>query len=149
MIKQSDILTAINRLIVAAHPDYTVYIHACPKDFKRPSFLLEYVRISQSDASRIAIKKTAYFTITCFVPVDAHYRSDMDQLADLQDGIIELFLPGYVEVGDRALKVQSSTGGMDIDRAYIDVQFEFFDNRTDAEEQLPLMESVHTNIKEG
>jgi hypothetical protein len=148
MVKQSAILTAINRLIVEAFPYNTVYIQGCPKDFNRPSFMLEYIRLSQRDATRKAIEKTVYFTITCFTPVDKYYRSDMDELANLQEETLQLFSSGYITVGDRALKVQGSTGGMDTDRAYIDLQFEFFDNRTDAEDQTPLMSSVTTRIQE-
>jgi hypothetical protein len=149
MIKQSDILTAINRMIGAAFPNYTVYINACPKDFARPSFLLKYIKLSQTDATRFTVEKTVSITITCFVSVDKHDRSDMDELANLQDQVIQLFLPGYIKVGDRALKVLSSTGGIDPDRAYIDLEFNFFDDRTDVEDMNPLIASVSTIIKEG
>ena len=149
MIKQSDILTAINLILVKAFPDYTVYVQDCSKDFKRPSFLLEYVKLSLRDVDKLTIVKTVSFKITCFVPVDKYFRSDMDQLANLQDSVLQLFSSGYVKVGDRALRIQGTTGGMGKDLAYIDIQIEFSDNRTDTEEQLPLMESVHTNIKEG
>lgn len=148
MIKQSDILTAINRLIAARFPDYTVYIQACPKDFKRPSFMIKYVKLSQTDVCHSTVEKTVYFTITCFTPVDKYYRSDMDELADLQDETMQLFTPGYVTVGDRALNVQGSTGGMNLDHAHIELQFVYFDNRTEAEDQIPLMASVSTRIKE-
>lgn len=149
MIKAKDILTAINVIIAEKYPGYPVYPQACPKDFVRPSFLLEYVRTSRRDANRNTLEKTVYFTITCFVQVDKHFRSDMDKLADLQEDIMQLFAGGYVSIGNRAIKVQSSTGGIDFDRAYIDLQFEYFDNRTDAEDNTPLVESVQTEIQEG
>lgn len=151
MVRQRDIMIAINRLLIApeVYPDHTVYVQDCPKDFKRPSFLLEYIRTSQTAASHLSVEKTVYLTITCFVPVDDHYRSDMDALADLQDGVLDLFSPGYVKVGDRALGVQASNGGMDTDRAYVDVQFNYFDDRTDTEDVLPLMETVATTLEEG
>ena len=149
MIKAKDILTAINVIIAENYPDRTVYVQACPKDFKRPSFLLEYVRLSRRDVNFTTFEKTAYFTITCFISVDKHFRSDMDELVDLQEDILKLFAAGYVNVGNRAIKVKSSTGGIDFDRAYIDLQFEYFDNRTEAEDQTPLVESVQTEIQEG
>ena len=146
MIKQIEILTEINRLLVSSFQEYAVYINACPKDFIRPSFLLEFVRLSRTDANFSTVEKTAYYTITCFTPVDNYYQSNAEDLINLQDGVMQLFLQGYINVGDRAIKVKSSTGGMDIDRAYIDLQFEYFDNRTDEEDETPLITSVTTRI---
>lgn len=150
MVRQTDILTAINKILVAAYPTYTVYVNNCHKDFVRPSFLLEIIKISQVDICRTSIEKTVYFTITCFTKVDKYYNSDQEELADLQDNIINQFNTGYVVVGDRAIKVKASTGGMDTDRSYIDLQFEFVDNRNDEDDTTPLIESVttNTNLKE-
>jgi hypothetical protein len=149
MVKPSDIATAINNRIAAAFPGYMVYPQRCPKDFVRPSFLLEYVRTSKRDANRSTVEKTVYFTITCFETIDKYYRQDPDKLAELQEAVLELFSCGHVPVGDRAIKVQSSTGGMDFDRAYVDLQCQYFDERTDAEDTTPLMQSVITNLQEG
>ena len=147
MIKQSDIMAAINQLIVTAFPDHTVYIQKCPEDFDRPSFLLEYIKISQRDVSMASVEKTVHFTITCFVESGNHDEPEMDRLANLQDNVLCLF-QGYLEVKDRALNVKSIGGGIDANRAYIEIQFGFFDDRTDTKEQIPLVTSVHTNIKE-
>ncbi len=148
MVKQTDIFTAINELLVVAHPDYTVYIQACPEKFTRPSFLLEMIKISRTDICRMSIEKTAYFTITCFTSIDEYYRSDPEELVNLQEDILQIFNRGYVTIGDRAIKVKSSGGGADTDRTYIDLQFEYVDNRTDEEDQTPLIATVTTKIKE-
>lgn len=148
MIKQNDIITAINIVLVASYPDYKVYVQRCPKDFKRPSFLLENVRTSRRDINRTTVEKTVYFKITCFINVDEYYRSDTDALSEIQEAVMQLFSVGHVIVGDRAIKVQSSTGGNEYDRAYVDLQFEYFDNRTDAADTMPLVASVKTNLEE-
>ncbi len=135
-------------MLADVYKEYTVYVQECPKDFNRPSFLLEFVKLSQRDANRITVEKTVYFTITCFTEIDKHYRSDREKLASLQENVLQLFAKGYVAVGDRAVKVQGSNGGMETDRAYIDLQFEYFDNRTDEEDDTPLIASVTTKIKE-
>lgn len=57
-----------------------------------------------------------------------------------------LFRFGYLTVGDRALKIKSSTGGTDFDRAYVDLQAEYADDRSDAEETAPLATDVETNM---
>lgn len=148
MIKQTDIFTAINRLLVNVYPDRTVYTKELGKDFDRFSFFIEFVRISTRDVSRDTIEKTVYFTITCFTPQDKKSFYDREELADIQDNILIALQKGYLTVGERALQVQGSTGGMDTDRAYIDLQFEYFDNRTDEIDDTPLMTSVTTRIKE-
>lgn len=149
MVKPSDIATAINSRITAEFPGYTVYIQRCPEDFVRPSFLLEYVSISRRDANRSTIEKTVNFKITCFEIIDENYQSDPDRLTGLQEAVLELFSCGHVPVGDRSIKIQSSTGSMDLDRAYVNLQFQYFDERTDAEDTTPLMRSVITNLQEG
>ena len=149
MIKRTDILTAINRLLVEKYPNTPIYIQSCPKDFLRPSIMLETVRISPRDVTHSSVEKTVYITITCFTEEDKYSRLNQEELANMQDSIIEFFSRGYVVVNDRAIKVQSSTGGMNEDEAYIDLQFEFFDNRTDDEEQDPIATSVTTRLEGG
>lgn len=149
MVKIADIITEINRLIADSFPVYAVYIQRCPKDFIRPSFFLEYIKTSKRDVNRTVVEKTVYITITCFEKIDKYYRSNPCKLTELQEKALELFNSGFISVGDRAIKVQSSTGGLDLDCAYIDLQFEYFDNRTDAEDTTPLMKSVTTNLQEG
>lgn len=149
MITQKDIYEAINRCIAQAFPGHTVYDNENPKDFKRPSFMIEYVRTSWNDTNSRTIEKTSYFTITCFTPVDQYGRSNVHELVKLQEDTLQLFAKGYITVGDRAIKVRGSTGGADLDRAYIDLQFHYYDDRTDDEDTTPLMGSIMTNLQEG
>jgi len=148
MVKQSDVLKGINKMIADAYQTHPVYVHKCPKDFARPSFLLEFIRRSPIDKCKLSVEKTFYFTITCFTELDKHSNADPEELADIQEDVIQLFTQGYVLAGDRAIEVKASTGGMDDDRAYIDLQFEFFDNRTEKEDTTPLITSVNTRIQE-
>jgi len=147
MVKIKDIMTAINEKLVEAYPDYMVYTKYNPKDFKRPSFLLEFIRRTQNDICLTSVEKTVYFTITCFTKVDKYNISDPEELADLQEGVIQLFDNGYVIVGERAIKVKSSAGGMDDDCAYVDLQFEFVDNRVDATKEIPAMAEIKTRME--
>lgn len=147
MVRIKDLMTAINKKIADAFP-YTVYVNRCPKDFVRPSFWIQYVTTSRRDVNRSTVAKTAYFTITCFTQVDEHYEADQEELIELQEEIIQLFSDGFVAVDDRAIKVQSSTGGVDFDRAYIDLQFEYFDDRNNEADETPLMLTITTNLKE-
>lgn len=147
MVKVNDIFIAINKKLVEAYPSYTVYTKYNTKDFKRPSFLLEIIRNSQIDICRISVEKTVYFTITCFTEVDKYNHTDPEELAELQEGVIQLFNEGYIVVGDRAIKVKSSAGGIDDDQAYVDLQFEYTDNRTYKTEDKPIVTEINTRME--
>ena len=148
MVKQKDITTAINQMLVKLYPNYTVYIQRCSKDFNPNSFKIEFIHISEVDVCRATVKKTVYYTITCFASKDDYYRVNPEELTDIQEAILEELRKGYITVGKRALKVKASTGGIENDRAYIDLQLEFCDNRTDEEEQAPIASSVQIRIQE-
>ncbi len=148
MVKQKDILTAINQILVNLYPEYAVYIQKCKKDFEPKSFKLEFVRMSKIDNSYKTVQKTVYYTITCFASKDDYYLTNPEELIDVQETILQELQIGFITVGKRAIKVSGSSGGIDIDRAYIDLQLEFIDNRTDKEDDIPLAESVITRIQE-
>lgn len=148
MVTAIEIMTGVNTVLVEIAPEYKVYPQRCPKDFKRPSFLIEYVRTSRRDMNKSTVEKTVYLKITCFVEKDAYYRSDTDELAEIQEKIMQAFTERHLTVNDRAIKMQSSTGGFEEDMAFIDLQCTYFDNRTDAVDTTPLVASVNTNLEE-
>lgn len=149
MIKTTDLYNSINRVIVELYPSVIVYTpERIPKDFNRPSFLIEHIKNSRVDINRTTVQKTDYFTITAYENVDKYNRADVLKLINIQDTLLNEFGVGYVTVDDRAIKVKSSSGGTDTDAVYIDLQFEYFDDRykqkTETEE---LIQSVITTIK--
>ena len=68
-----------------------------------------------------------------------------------QHAVVSLFRCGFLKVKDRAIKVNASATGSIVGEAYIDLQFEFYDDRSEAAEEQPLMATVNTktNIQEG
>jgi hypothetical protein len=79
--------------------------------------------------------------------MDAYGNSDSMELTNVQDAVVNLFRSGYMKVGDRSLKVKVNTAGYDNDRSYVDLQFEFFDDRGEIEETVPLAEEVETDLR--
>lgn len=148
MITTGALFDAINLTLVAKYPARTVYINNCPKEFDRPSFLLEAVRVSASDAGRNVVSVDAYYTITIFEAIDDYYNSDAVALLETQDAVIGLFRAGHLTVSGRAVKLKSSAGGMDTDRAYVDLQFAYFDDRAEPAAPGPLMAEMETTIKQ-
>ncbi len=148
MVTTKQIMNAINKLLVEKLAAECVYRNRCPEGFERPSYLIEAISNGSDSANCRTVEQTAYLTITCFAAVDEFGDSDDSTLIDLQDGVMNLFRPGYLRVGDRALKVKASTGGADFDRSYVDLQLEFFDDRSDEANTAPLMETIEFTLKE-
>ena len=57
---------------------------------------------------------------------------------------MNLFRTEYIKIGDRALPVLSSTGGADFDRSYVDLQLEYYDDRSDEADTAPFMGCITT-----
>lgn len=138
----------VNRLLVQKYPDYTVYIDLCPKHFERPSFLIELVTVTQKPVNSKTIQEKVYFTITCFDTTDDYSHSDTVSLLAVQQGVLDIFRQGYIKVEDRSIEVKASSGGRNFDMAYIDLQFEYYEDRSQVKDDMPLMKNVYTTIKE-
>ncbi len=149
MVTARDVMAGIQAAIASKFPAYSIYLQVCPKNITRPSFMIQYIKTNQRDVCRYTVEKTVDYKVTGFPAVNEFYCSDPNELSTLQEDTMQLFSNGFVSIGDRAIKVKSSTGGMDPDRVYLDLQFEYFDDRTDAEDSKPFITSVTTNIQEG
>ncbi|MFZ7103355.1 MAG: phage tail terminator family protein [Peptococcaceae bacterium] len=131
----------MNRLLVEKYPDYPVYVELCPEDFEGPGFLLELVTTSQNPVNCKTFQETEYFTITCF--------AETINLLAIQQGVLEIFGNGYILVDDRAIEVKAGSGGRDFDQAYIDLQVEYYEERSNAPHEIPpLMKEVYIKVKE-
>lgn len=148
ILNATKILDAINLALLGPYPDDTVYIDLCPKDFDRPSFLIELIRVDRRRVNFSTIQETDYFTITCFDEVDDYSHSDTLGLLARQQTVLDLFRSGYLAVGDRSVKVKASSGGRDFDRVYIDLQFEYNEAVTDVVDSTPLIAEIITSMKE-
>lgn len=145
ILSSTKILDKINRLLIEKYPDYTVYIDVCPKDFDRPSFLIELITIRRSPVNKRTVREIVYFSITCFDETDEYSDSN---LFAVQQEILNIFKAGYIKVDDRAIAVKASPGGRNFDQAYIDLQFEYFDNLSDEEDTAPKIKDVYIKVKE-
>jgi hypothetical protein len=147
MITEKDILTAINQLLVEKYPGAAVYINLCPENFIRPGFYIEHVSTSSRDKSCKTIEQTVYYTITCFIETDSHYNVDAENLMERQTEVLNLFRKGYVTVGGRAVKVKASNSGFNNGEAYVELQFEYCDDRSDSTDDTELMRTISTKVK--
>ncbi|WP_313342518.1 DUF6838 family protein [Sedimentibacter sp.] len=138
------IMDAINTLLVNKYPEYTVYIDLCPDDFDRPSFLIEQIRKNVDSVNKGTVKVTEYFSVTCFEDTGDYTTN----LLIRQQEVLDMFRSGYLNVEDRSIKAKANNGGKDFTEAYIDLQFEYYDDRSDDEDTTPKIKEVITTIKE-
>lgn len=148
MLTKTKIIKAVNTLLVQPYPSYTVYLNREPANFERPSFLIMAPKHTMRTANLATLEENIYITITCLAEVDEHGNSDSDCLSALQEGVLALFRSGCIIVEDRAIKVEASDGGQDLDRAWVDVTCVYHEVRDPNPPVLPLIQSVETTIKE-
>lgn len=123
-----------------------VYTDLVPKNFKRPCLLVQPVTRTAKPAGRLLFRVTEHFKLTVFDETDEYSHSNTGKLLDLQQGVLDLFLEGHIQVDDRALSVTASTGGRDWDLAFVDITFEYFDEREKQQDTTPLMQSLETKF---
>lgn len=149
MLDSIKIQDAINRILVEQYPSFVVYIENMPQKFKRPSFLINYVTNNSETVSKDVLKETVYYTVTYFGPVNDHYNQDKIDLQTVLIQIMKPFRKGYIMVEDRAVKVASSSGGKDDTEIYMDIQFEYYEDRLEEHPSYPLMKDIQFKFKEG
>ncbi|MEG1492215.1 MAG: hypothetical protein RR394_08180 [Oscillospiraceae bacterium] len=147
MIGAGDILTALNRLLISKWPERMVYRGFVPKDFSRPSFLLEAVQEKRSSANVGLLRCRAYFTITAFVSADEYKNMDAGALLAIQGELLNLFRSEKLSVLDRAFNISASGGGLNEGECYVDLQLDFVSCRSEIVDTTPLMGGVTTTIK--
>ncbi|AFM02376.1 hypothetical protein Desde_4115 [Desulfitobacterium dehalogenans ATCC 51507] len=140
-------MAGIQQLLAENYPDHTITMDLHPEPLERPSFMIELVTADRSPVNCKTVQETVYFTITCFDITDDDPGNTTNLLL-IQQGVLDLFRAGYLSVQDRKISVAASPGGRNADQAYVDLQFEYFEDRSDGRNITPLMKEVYTTIKE-
>lgn len=125
---KTEILDAINLLLVERWPKRTVYVDVCPVDFARPSFWLAVEKHDLTDANRFLIKHDLQLRLTLFDELDDHYEASWYRLSQETDIVTDL-LCQVLKVGERHLKLQLKVLPRDPDRAYVQINTSWMDNR--------------------
>lgn len=140
------ILDALNALLVKEWPERMCYIDFLPKDFERPSFLIERVRETREDSTRYTQQIREDFTVTCFCGVNTYKYSDQRELLETQSKLLDLLSVGKLIAGDRAVTVTASTGGSDLGEAYVDVTVTYCEDRVEARPSYELMNEMNMEV---
>ena len=111
MLSYQQISSEISRLLAQAYPDYGVYANALPQDAQYPCFLIQSIATDIQDASCFLVSITEYITLSCIISDDT--LNGMEQLTNMQLGVLNLLRQGYLSVSDRAISVRAGTGGQE------------------------------------
>lgn len=129
MISKTAICDAINRELVAAYPDLTVYRDAIPKDFIRPSFYIILGKRKLNDATAETLEIMQPVTVQCIDEVNEHYEADTDRLGAVSDRVEQIFMPGFLRVADRALHIDGIDSARNLDVCDVNLTLHYFDDR--------------------
>lgn len=128
-MKPGEILNALNVLLVQEWPERMCYINFLPKNFMRPSFLIEQVRETRTDSARHTQEIRMELTVTCFCGVDTYRYADQMELLNTQAKTLDLLSVGKLHAGGRAVTITASAGGSNLGEAYVDVTVSYCEDR--------------------
>lgn len=148
MINFIKIQDEVNKLLISKYEGFTVYINDEPQEFDRPSFYIKYITNSPTQINYATIKETDHFLVTYFAPVNEYFLTDKLNMLNVTNEVLQLFRPGFIKVNDRAINVKASSGGSNRDEAYIDLQFEYFEDRILNPPTYDLIQNINMNLKE-
>lgn len=145
---KTEILDAINLLLVEKWPNRTVYVDVCPVDFDRPSFWLAVEKHDLTDANRFLIKHDLKLRLTIYDELDKHYEASWYRLSQETDIVTDL-LCRALKVGERHLNLQLKVLPRDPDRAYVQINTSWMDSRPgqDAGPSAPVADSYTLTVR--
>lgn len=149
MITNNDVADAIAARIEETFAGETLYRAFKPAGFDRPSNLLEQVD-GEMDANYGCnqVEFAPVFRITTFAPIDAYRQSDPTVLTARQYVLAGIFLPGYLSVKDRAVKllnpVKMASG---LDFAELTVTLRYVVDRRELEDLVEAETAAHIHIR--
>ncbi len=101
------LLDVLVGLVEKSFPGEPVYVGQTPSGFARPSSLVVLEDGWEVDVgySTGSVELRPKYTLTTFSEVDEYHHCCLSELNRRQMRLIELLLPGFVRVGDRAAKI--------------------------------------------
>ncbi len=141
-----DILDALRDLLRERWPERTYYTDYAPKDFRRPSFLVEAGPVEQTELGGAETGFAMEARITAFLPVDAYHHSDREELCRVMGEVMGLFGRGYFKAGERRPHVDKLRGEYGWDYAAVNLSISVFEPWGEGEEY-PLCGKVHLRVK--
>lgn len=156
ILTPNDILERLKELVQEKFPGEDVHLNLCPQGFTRPCTLIELDGCTGNvghGCQTVELRPTV--KLTTFVEVDEYHHSHLAALHLRQMTLLGLFLPGYVRVKDRAVKVGAGgredelirlDGGWDYDTVTVPLVYTL--DRNDFEDIPQLPEAGELQIRQ-
>jgi hypothetical protein len=146
LVKTLDIIDAIQAAAAEISEIGVIYIDLVPKDFARPSLLIETAKIFEEPANCQTVRRTEEFILTVFSEINEFSNAETRRLLELQDDVLNLFRAGFLPVKDRNLGIKTGIGRRDWGMASITLNFEYFDIKDETPDNTPPVETVETEV---
>lgn len=129
MLATRDILQALFDMVHTSIPSIRkIIVRKMPKDFKRPAIHGILDRDKRTLCHPGLVERDVDITLSLYADMDLRGNTDAEKLINLQLAVLEVLSPSIIRVANRALTASVSDGGMDDEKAYIDVHLHFFDD---------------------
>lgn len=152
MLTPTEITAALKRAAEALFPGEQVYENLVPRNFTRPSNLVELTGIALGEGSPGGVELLYTYRITDFVEVDERHNSQLGALDLRTMLLVGMLAKGYLQVGNRALKVRScvTEHGCDYTETVVKLSLNYGRAELGPVELLPLMRQLdlNTSLKE-
>ncbi len=147
-----EILDGVDQSVTAQWEPAPLYRNQRPKEYARPSFLLEGGPIERDPTiGGGQVRVTADVRLVYFGPVDAYGNSKDAELEETMDAMMELFEDGYIHVGGRCPHVLKVSGNYGYDYAEVTAKLEFYDAYVSpraSQSAQSMMGQFHTKIND-
>ena len=147
------VLSGIKNRLNAVFPDEPVYENLAPRDFQRPSNMVELVGMSMDAMGQGngAVTLQYQVKITTYCEVDEVHDSHLPTLDLRCMAILSTFASGYLKIGDRAPRITACTANTDglYDFAEVKLTVSVAMDRSEfcPEEISPLMETLNLKFE--
>lgn len=151
IITTTQMMGAIEEVLQATFPGEPVYENLTPRDFARPSNMVELTKLDLDALGQGlgAVTLRYHWKITTFCQVDEVHDSHFPTLDLRCMTLLGAFAGGFLRVGDRAPKLISCTADTSMyDCAEVRLAFGLTMDRSEfcPREILPLMEDLNTKL---
>lgn len=149
MLTPTEITAALKRAVEALFPGERVYENLVPRNFARPSNLVELTGITLGEVSPGGVELLYTYRITDFVEVDERHNSQLGVLDLRTMLLVGMLAKGYLQVENRALKVSScaTSHNLDYTETMASLSLRYGRDEISPAAVVPLMESLALTAK--
>lgn len=142
MITIMKIINAVNKMLYQAYPDSDFHIQEIPEGFKRPSFFIDLISDSSKDNNILLTDDKVNIQVVYFAPENEHKIRLKENQLEVYSNIKSLFKKGFVQVEDRAVKIENLEGAPRDNEVYLTIDFSFTEEKPQESQEYDLIGEI-------